>query len=320
MQGNIDFNRLVIEIRDFAGFRKKADIGVVQQALSKAFPSEHVNGDDTAYIQTELGYQLFAIEGFVQEFVARDPWFAGWCAVMVNVSDVAAMGGKPIAVTNALWSSSNADAKIIIDGMVAASNRYRVPIVGGHTNLNDQSAYLAASILGWADSIVDSFSAQPEHDIIAAIDLRGEYRAPFLNWNAATNASSEQLLGDLALLPLVASRGLASGLKDISQAGVLGTLVMLCECSQVGATIDIQRIPIPPCVSYVDWLKSFPSFGFVLTCPKQNTNSIVELFGRRGIAAQKIGEITSSKKVVCEYGDESALFWDFKTTPLMCFS
>ena len=52
-------------------------------------------GDDCAAIPDGDGFLLFAIEGFMNEFVARDPWFAGWCGVMVNVSDIAAMGGGP---------------------------------------------------------------------------------------------------------------------------------------------------------------------------------------------------------------------------------
>ena len=32
-------------------------------------------------------------EGMLPQFVETDPWFAGWSAVMVNVSDIYAMGG-----------------------------------------------------------------------------------------------------------------------------------------------------------------------------------------------------------------------------------
>ena len=37
-------------------------------------------------------------------FVADDPWFAGYSAVMVNLSDVAAMGGRPLAIVDVLWT------------------------------------------------------------------------------------------------------------------------------------------------------------------------------------------------------------------------
>ncbi|MGO7969274.1 AIR synthase related protein, partial [Rhizobium ruizarguesonis] len=62
------------------------------------------------------GYVLFAIEGFMKEFVAADPWFAGWCGVMVSISDVVAMGGRPIAVVDAVWAKGGAGAMCGIEG------------------------------------------------------------------------------------------------------------------------------------------------------------------------------------------------------------
>ena len=41
---------------------------------------------------------------------AAEPWFAGYCGVMVNLSDVAAMGGRPVAVVDALWAEDDASA------------------------------------------------------------------------------------------------------------------------------------------------------------------------------------------------------------------
>ncbi|WVM89251.1 AIR synthase related protein [Halopseudomonas pachastrellae] len=46
---------------------------------------------------------MLAIEGMIPRFVEQAPWFAGWSAVMANVSDIAAMGGRATAVVNAYW-------------------------------------------------------------------------------------------------------------------------------------------------------------------------------------------------------------------------
>src|SRR6266852_4447724 len=92
-------------------------------------------GDDCAAIRDGDGYLLLAIEGFMNEFVAADPWFAGWCGVMVNVSDVAAMGGRPIAVVDAVWAASERDADPVLAGLRAAAETFGVPVVGGHSNL-----------------------------------------------------------------------------------------------------------------------------------------------------------------------------------------
>jgi selenophosphate synthetase-related protein len=62
------------------------------------------------------------------------PWFAGYCGVMVNVSDIYAMGGRPLAVVDALWSAGAETARPLLEGLAEASRRYGVPIVGGHSN------------------------------------------------------------------------------------------------------------------------------------------------------------------------------------------
>src|SRR6266566_4161381 len=93
-------------------------------------------------------------------FVEDDPWFAGYSAVMVNISDVAAMGGRPLAIVNVLWSSGLGKTGAIWDGMSAASKAYGVPIVGGHTtSLKSGSPYLAAAVLGKAKRLITGCAA-----------------------------------------------------------------------------------------------------------------------------------------------------------------
>ena len=58
---------------------------------------------------------------------------------------------------------------------------------------------------------------------VAAIDLRGRYREPFANWDAATDAPPARLRGDIALLQEIADAGLCRAAKDISQGGIVGT-------------------------------------------------------------------------------------------------
>lgn len=61
-------------------------------------------GDDCAAIPDGQGFLLLAAEGMLPSFVGDDPWFAGYSAVMVNISDVAAMGGRALAVVDMLWT------------------------------------------------------------------------------------------------------------------------------------------------------------------------------------------------------------------------
>ena len=153
---------------------------------------------------------------------------------MVNLGDVAAMGGRPIAVVDVVWAEGEDGAKAILDGLRAAADAYGVPIVGGHTNLHNRETHLAVAVLGRAGGrLLTSFDAKPGDALIMAVDRRGAYREPFDNFQAALEAPPERLRADLALLPELAEKGLARAAKDISQGGVPGTAVMLAESSGV---------------------------------------------------------------------------------------
>lgn len=308
---------LIANLRQYTGIAQKRAIdGVLSRFELPQGDGVPLVGDDCAVIPRADGNLLFAIEGFMNEFVAADPWFAGWCGVMVNVSDIAAMGGRPIAVVDALWSDGQDKAKPVIDGMKAASQAFGVPIVGGHSNTRAQQQ-LAVAVLGQADALLSSFTATPGDALVAAIDLRGQYRAPFDNWNAATYAPGERLQGDIALLPQIATDGLAHAAKDISQAGLLGTALMLMECSGVGAHIDLGRIPKPADVPMQRWLRSFPSFGYLLACKPEQVEALTARFTGRGIAAAGIGEINASGCLSVNSGTEHGVFWDLDHEPLM---
>ena len=51
--------------------------------------------------------------------------------------------------------------------------------------------------------------------------------------------------------------------KDVSMAGLVGTIGMLAEASGTGATIDVAAIPRPEQRGLADWLTCFPGFAVV---------------------------------------------------------
>jgi selenophosphate synthetase-related protein len=201
--------------------------------------------------------------------------------------------------------------------MRAASAAYRVPIVGGHSNTRTDRGQLAVAILGRAKRLLTSFDARPADRLIAAIDLRGRYREPFANWEAATDAPPARLIADLDVLPALAECGLASGAKDISQGGLVGTAMMLAECSRVGADIDIARVPRPQDVALDRWLQTFPSYGFLVAVRPANASAVLARFKDRGIAAADIGEFTADHRVTLREGGASETIWDFAREPLI---
>ena len=209
-----------------------------RRAASTAVPL----GDDCAVLPDTTAICCSPIEGFVEDFVDAMPWFAGYCGVMVNVSDIAAMGGRPLAVVDALWSRgrpARRGAGRHGRGFAALRRAAR----RRPQQLSSERAQLAVAILGRARRLMTSFDARPGDRLLMAVDLRGVGTTPPY-WNARHRRAAERLRDDLALLPELAEAGLCDAAKDISMAGVLGTVLMLLECSKVGARIDLGLLAV----------------------------------------------------------------------------
>lgn len=288
--------------------REKA---VIHDVWSRAIPSAAgiPLGDDCAALrQPDGSHLLFAAEGIQADFLAMDPWFAGYSAVMVNLSDVAAMGGKPIALTDVITSVSAAEAEPVWQGMEAASLAYGVPIVGGHTSQQGRLS-LAVSVLGAAGPrLLTSFHAEPGDELILCMDLNGDWRRDFPFWNASTDSPPKCLQDQLAIFPELARKGWCRSAKDISNGGIPGTLAMLCTCSRVGAILDLDAIPMPPDTSIERWLTTFPSYGYIMAVKPAHTALVCERFEVSNIASACVGAVTSNPDIVFCTRGESANF------------
>ena len=296
----------------------KLDIARATRALGLTGASTGQPGDDAAALRRpEGGWDLFAAEAFIPAFVADDPWFAGWCGVMVNLSDIAAMGGTATAITDMIWAPDAASAAPVQEGLCAASQAYGVPIVGGHTNLHAPALNLSVAVTGRARSLISSCAARDGDLLIAAIDLRGAWRPRFDNWFAAGNAPEGRLRGDLALLADLAEAGLVRAGKDISQGGIAGTSLMLGECSGCGFEIDLDRLPMPPGTDLARWLRAFPSFGFLLSVHVSDAKEVCARFSDRGLSAAVIGRATAGSRIDLVQGEARATFWDWHAQPYL---
>lgn len=292
----------------------QAHPAVVEKASIQAAyaPASEVSGnillgDDCAAIpQSDGSHLLFASEGMLPSFVDADPWFAGYCAVMVNLSDIAAMGGSPIAITDVLWTPTQAHAEQIWLGMQVASRAYDVPIVGGHTTITNSSTgkvHLAASVLGRAgDRLITSFDAEPGDQLVIAIDMTASYRDEKPFWNASTEASPAHLQNCLALLPQVARDGLVRAGKDISNGGIIGTLAMLIHCSQVGANLNLDRLFIPENTDWLKWLTTFPSYGYLFAVKEKDAHRLKQLFKHHNITSANCGHFVEGADLTLQTG------------------
>jgi len=149
------------------------------------------------------------------------------------------------------------------------------------------------------------------------VQNRGRYREPFNNWEAATDAPPARLRGDLEILPNIAEAGLALAAKDISQGGIIGTAIMLAECSGVGIEIDVSTIPLPAEVTLERWLATFPSFGYLLSVAPGKAEGAIRRFTERGISAAAIGKVLAGSEVAITDGTERAVIRDHAETPLL---
>jgi len=320
---------LANQLRSAVGLQHKRDIQAAARHLPRVRSGpwgagEVRIGDDTAAIPDGEGYLLFAAEGMWPELVATEPRFAGYCAVMVNASDVYAMGGRPLAIVDAIFAGSADAAAPIWQGMADAAERFQIPIVGGHTNLRSPYAALAAAVLGRARRLLTSFDARPGDDLVVAVDLRGRMHPRHAFWNASTAAAPARLRADYALLPRVAEEGMATAAKDISMGGIAGTTLMLCEASGVGATLRLDAIPRPDGVPWATWLQAFPSYGFLLAARPSESARLCEAFAARDIAAAVAGRFDESRRVTLASGGAretlEETLWDLAEAPLTGFS
>ena len=310
---------LARNIRHSLGIQQKQDIQRAAQYLPNSSNKISI-GDDCAAIADGDSYLLLAAEGLLPQFVKDEPWFAGWCGVMVNVSDIYAMGGTPIAVVDTIWSQNPEASAPLWQGLQAAAKAYGVPIVGGHTNCHSPYDGLSVAILGKATHLISSFTAQPGDFLIVAVNLQGKRYKHYPFWNGATDADPVRLRQQLQVLPELAAAGLCTAGKDISMGGILGTALMLVEASGVGAQIELERIPTPPDLPLVEWVQCFPSFGFLLSVKPQNCDGVRELFVRQGVSCEPIGRVTGDRQVYLSSGKDLALLWDFEREVLTGFS
>jgi AIR synthase-related protein len=319
--GELSLGELSAALRDNAALRAKQDIQPIARALGgRAGPSR--NGDDCAALPDRDGFTLIAAEGMLPAFVQAEPFFAGFCAVMTNVSDIAAMGGRAQALVDVLFAGPDPlNTGAVLEGLAAGSDMFGVPIVGGHTARSSELPYLSAAIVGRAKRLITSFDARPGDQLLACIDLRGKFRGETTNFDAVSGADPRRVRAQLELLPQLAEAGLVHTGKDISNAGLVGTLLMLLETSGCGALLDLGALPAPAAASgeTLRWLKAFPSFGYLLVARPEHAPDVVERFAAHGVDAAVVAELDASARLDLAYQGERARYWDLSHGRLLGF-
>lgn len=313
-----DLSILVKRIKNYPGLLRKQPIEKVFEKLVVGTPygSQLPNyGDDAAVIPWGDGFLLLAADGIMPQLLIQEPYAAGKASIMVTVNDIYSMGGRPIALVNVLSHGEEKGRSQVVEGIRHGCEKLRVPMVGGHLHPDPSIAVpsLSVAILGWATRVLRSHLAHSGDNLILAVDLEGQRGCQsVMSWDANSGKTTEELLFRLETLPLIAERGLAWAAKDISNAGILGTLSIMMENSGKGAVVDLTAIPAPPAIDWLDWLVCFQSFSFILAVAPSNTEEVLSLFRERNLTAAAIGKVTREPRVILTdgRGEEPLFDWE----------
>jgi len=189
-----------------------------------------------------------------------------------------------------------------------AAGLYQVPVVGGHLTVTDGPPGLSAFGLGRAGRPLSARRAEPGHSLVVGCCVHGRMRADF-PFFPSFDERGERLAGDVRLLAEGASAGWVVAAKDVSMAGLVGSLAMLLECSRLGVTLDLDAVPAPPGVALEQWINCFPCFAFLLCVPAGLEGECLRAFTGRGLAAAVAGTLDGTGQVrVCSAGRVATVF------------
>lgn len=305
-----DLEALAAAVRQSPGVLAKADIGLVAEVFGGG-DWYTGPGDDGAVLPAGEGHVVVGGEAILPAFVAADPYGAGIAAVLANVNDLAAMGARPVALLDTVVGAEDVSREAL-RGMHYAAGLYDVPVVGGHLTRTDGPPSLSAFGVGRADRVLSATHTAPGQVLVLGCCLEGRMRSDFLFF-PSFDERGDRLAGDVRLLADLAASGAAVAAKDVSMAGLVGSLAMLLEPNRLGVVVDLEVLPVPDGVPLQDWLGCFPCFAFLLTCPADRVADCVEGFRGRGLTAEPLGVLDDSGLVRLAEGGREVTVFDLTT-------
>ena len=228
-----------------------------------------------------------------------------------NLSDLAAMGAKPHAVTLALTLPSGDEAWL--DRFAVASqaqaDAHQCPIVGGNLAKGDLSITLTvmgtvptgiAILRSGANQGDDVYVSGFLGDAAGAVQQLGNVDA-----NSRLLKVYESPVPRLALG--IALRGIATAAIDISD-GFLADLGHLVTSSGVGAIIDLNQLPLSPgLVATFDQqvaidlaLRGGDDYELCFTAHPDHRQTLAELAEVQGLSLSRLGEIVGGASIVVD--------------------
>lgn len=220
-------------------------------------------GDDAAAWRGDTSTQLATVDSLIQDVhfpSGITSWEeVGWRAMAANLSDIAAMGGQPRYALASLalpGDTEVVDVTALYRGMLALAEQHGVVLIGGDT-CRAPLVIITLTVLGNtkdpAQPILTRAAARPGEPVAVTGELgtaAAGLRMLTEKLQFAPEVTSRLRQAFLRPCPRVAEGQLLveHGIRtaiDISD-GLIADLNHICTSSQVGARIEVDRVPIHP--------------------------------------------------------------------------
>ncbi len=260
-------------------------------------------GDDTAVIALNKNKVLLFASDMLIESTHFDlrkdkPFHIGKKALNVNISDIAAMNGKPKYAVVSLGLPKKLKVRFIDEiyrGLKSAARGFNIDIVGGDTNASSK-LIIDIAIMGFAgrDDIVYRSGAEKRDLIMVTGELGGSINGKHLDFTPRIREA--QFL----------SRNIKiSSMIDISD-GLSQDILRICTASKKGARIYESLIPVSKGSSTKNALNDGEDFELLFTVPRKGSKDLIKRFNKRfKTRVSIIGEITDKAKeikIIDRYG------------------
>ncbi len=185
--------------------------------------------------------------------IVNDPYMFGQIAAANALSDVYAMGGKPLTAMNILCVSftkvSKADLKAILAGGLEKIHEAGALLVGGHSVEDAELKYgLAVTGIVHPDRVLTNAGARVGDSLILTKPLGTGVIATASKGRLASPAIEAQVADIMRTLNRIPEDILAAGhihaATDITGFGFFGHALEMAQGSRVSMTIDASRVPI----------------------------------------------------------------------------
>jgi uncharacterized protein len=319
----------VKEIDRFSNIeRKKILFPIMQQVRDHGFKSANVYsgmGEDSAALLLNAGDDymvLMTTDAINEDFSNKAPWSAGFSSILVGVEDIFACGGIPIAASVIISSNNEKTRNELMQGILDATHKFQVPLVRGHTSDNTQNTSVSATLIGkiLKEYYISAGGSKDGDTLMVIADFDGKVaQTNKYYWDTVTDKKPESIRDKFMFMFELGKQKLAHASKDISNGGILGTLLLMLEYSKKGAVVNLGRITIPPKLieigyNLLEYSKMYLTTAFLLAIPPSNVPKVKKLATKFGLNLCVIGNIVEGSCINLAYDSETQKLWDWSVS------